>query len=319
MKTKVSFLPATLIEGHEVAGRSVVIYDFYFDRSFNFYVAKLLVPSILFTYISFGLFFLDVRLGERLGFGISILLVNVAQDIITNEYIPISQERLWLVVFIQSSTYWIFLAIFETIFVSWIYYKGGRHLVKEKPRPIRIAERFKEFKNELNTHLNTKDAPYLFVNRSKEERNKANSVQPDNDGIEIIAFDEDYEKKEIETPTFDDVSTQNGKKTTPDTLNMDNKSISRESGVEPSDMFSEENEESIDREDVSRLGYFYNIFHYMSLEDRIKFINQLDRYSFKFCWISYTLFLLVMFLANSSFNDVLQEFSWIEGIPISEF
>ena len=297
--------------------RNVIIYDFYFDRSFNFYVGKLIVPSILFTYISFGLFFLDVRLGERLGFGISILLVNVAQDIITNEYIPISQERLWLVIFIQSSTYWIFLAIFETIFISWVYYKGGRHLVKEIPRPQRIAARFKEFKDDLKTQIKQNNAPYLFVNRSKEEIAKENLVQTDDDGIEIIAFEDDS-KKEIEKPSFDEVSIQNHVKKTSDTFSLDNEYIQGQSVSEPSEIHSEENEESVDPKKVARCTYFYNIFHYMTLEERIKFINQLDRYSFKFCWISYTLFLLVMFLANSTFEEVRQELSWIDGTPISE-
>lgn len=126
--TKVFYTEPQFVEGIKYLDRHEVVYNFYFRRSSSFYVTKMIIPSILFTFVSFGLFLLDLRLGERLGFGLNILLVNVAQDIITNAFIPISEEKLWLVTFIQASTYWIFAALFETIFVSWIYYKAGKHV-----------------------------------------------------------------------------------------------------------------------------------------------------------------------------------------------
>eukprot|EP00560_Eucampia_antarctica_P006963 CAMPEP_0197825880 /NCGR_PEP_ID=MMETSP1437-20131217/2918_1 /TAXON_ID=49252 ORGANISM="Eucampia antarctica, Strain CCMP1452" /NCGR_SAMPLE_ID=MMETSP1437 /ASSEMBLY_ACC=CAM_ASM_001096 /LENGTH=462 /DNA_ID=CAMNT_0043426081 /DNA_START=271 /DNA_END=1656 /DNA_ORIENTATION=+ len=121
------YSPSTVTEERVLGRRGIVIYNFFFERNNEFYLKKIIIPSILFTYVSFGLFLLDLRLGERLGFGISVLLVNVAQDIITNEFIPICEESLWMVDFVQFSTYWIHAALFETIFISWFYYKAGTH------------------------------------------------------------------------------------------------------------------------------------------------------------------------------------------------
>ena len=44
-------------------------YQFYFERSSRYYTQKIVVPTILFTLLSFGMFLLDIRVGERLAFG----------------------------------------------------------------------------------------------------------------------------------------------------------------------------------------------------------------------------------------------------------
>lgn len=103
--------------------KKMLVYNFYFGRNTKFYITKIIVPTILFTYISFGLFLLDLRMGERLGYGISTVVVIVAQEIITNEHIPISDENLWLNLFIQISTYFTYGALLESVIVSWIYFK----------------------------------------------------------------------------------------------------------------------------------------------------------------------------------------------------
>ena len=38
----------------------------YFSRAKNFYITKGIIPNMLFAYLSFGMFLMDVRSGERL-------------------------------------------------------------------------------------------------------------------------------------------------------------------------------------------------------------------------------------------------------------
>ena len=106
----------------------MVVFSFFYARSSKYYSEKIIIPTILFTYVSFGLFLLDFQMGERLGFGMSALLIIVAQEIVTNDHITISNELLWITCFIQISTYFTFAALLESIFVAWIYFKAGRKI-----------------------------------------------------------------------------------------------------------------------------------------------------------------------------------------------
>ena len=68
----------------------------YFRRSPRYYRMTVIIPTVLMTFLSFGQFVLDQRLGERLGFAVSLLLVMVAQSILTAELIPRCEELLWV-------------------------------------------------------------------------------------------------------------------------------------------------------------------------------------------------------------------------------
>jgi len=93
-------------------------------RATNYYVLKVLVPNILFTYLAFTVFWFDVRSGERLSFGITILLAMVAVDIISSELLPICPEYLFIDVMVAVSILFAFLALVETCLVVYWYYKN---------------------------------------------------------------------------------------------------------------------------------------------------------------------------------------------------
>uniref|UniRef100_A0A7S2E6E3 Neurotransmitter-gated ion-channel ligand-binding domain-containing protein n=2 Tax=Ditylum brightwellii TaxID=49249 RepID=A0A7S2E6E3_9STRA len=95
---------------------------FCFKRSSAFYVNKLIVPTILFTILTFGSFLLDQRVGERLGFGVSTLLVIVAQSILTIDLLPVTKERLWVNVLTQGSQYFAIAVVLQSLLVAYLYY-----------------------------------------------------------------------------------------------------------------------------------------------------------------------------------------------------
>jgi len=283
-------------EGRKYLDQHIVVYNFYFKRSSNFYVTKMIIPSILFTFVSFGLFLLDLRLGERLGFGLNILLVNVAQDIITNAFIPISEEKLWLVTFIQASTYWIFAALFETIFVSWIYYKAGKHIEDEKMYHQTILNR-DETQQVTNEGIEKKNVP-LREESKKEER-------PD----EIILEYESLESlPENEEKDFFD-----------EQLSLRNKTIARGMFTETRNrafsLFRKIPEikppENGDLQLTAEI--FIRPLMHMTHKERLVWINRIDRVCMIVYPASYILFIIVMFATIES-NYSEKEGLWVSSL-----
>lgn len=74
------------------------------------------------TYVSLGTFLLDLRVGERLSYGMALALVVVAQSIATAGMIPVSNERLWIDKFIGWSFYWVIVGLVESVGVGYLYF-----------------------------------------------------------------------------------------------------------------------------------------------------------------------------------------------------
>jgi len=121
-KTKISYFK----------NQNGVVYDFYFTRAPQFYQTKIIVPTVFFTYASFGMFLLSMNSGERLGYGITVVLVIVAQGIVINDYIPLCREKLWLDRFIEVSTYFTYVCLLETIIMSWLFNLHQRYQQYQK-------------------------------------------------------------------------------------------------------------------------------------------------------------------------------------------
>ena len=95
-------------------------YQFYFHRARRHYVLFVMLPDILFTYISFGQFALDIRAGERLSFSITIVLITVTHSIVIATLLPICREMIWLNAFNLVSMIFTLVGIFETMIVFWM-------------------------------------------------------------------------------------------------------------------------------------------------------------------------------------------------------
>lgn len=74
------------------------------------------------TYLSFLTFLLDVRIGERMGFGVALTLIIVANQLMTVGLSPISNERLWLDKFVGWSFYFVLISVVESILISFLYF-----------------------------------------------------------------------------------------------------------------------------------------------------------------------------------------------------
>jgi len=273
-QTEVLYVKPVYFQGELIDNPQGVIYNFYFKRSSDFYIWKILIPTILFTYVSFGIFLLDLRSKERVGFAMSILLVNVAQYIIAIEYIPISQDTLWLVNFIRCSTYWSFAALFETIFVSWLLFKAGTHIDDEND---------KNFGNE--------ESLTCFIKKDR------------------ISETSEEEEKEEEMFT---ATCENEEELA---------SIEDSSCVAP--CYIATTEEILPKKvKIARLpslllktseNLIRPLFH-MTEKQRIERINKIDLFSIFLVPISYSIFVFIMLIDNSTFED---NVVWVQGVNIS--
>ena len=73
--------------------------ELFFDRSHRHYAMFLIFPDILFATMSFGQFLLDIDSGERLSFGVTIVLIMVTQSVVVSSLLPLCREHLWINIF----------------------------------------------------------------------------------------------------------------------------------------------------------------------------------------------------------------------------
>lgn len=99
----------------------VIRFQFYFSRASKHYVTGFILLYILFTYLSFGMFLVDYNMGERLGYGSSILFVIVAQDITMSEITPITNDVLWIYKLSFGSKIFVVTGIIQSLVVLYIF------------------------------------------------------------------------------------------------------------------------------------------------------------------------------------------------------
>eukprot|EP00531_Pseudo-nitzschia_arenysensis_P001401 CAMPEP_0116120890 /NCGR_PEP_ID=MMETSP0329-20121206/3411_1 /TAXON_ID=697910 /ORGANISM="Pseudo-nitzschia arenysensis, Strain B593" /LENGTH=544 /DNA_ID=CAMNT_0003614679 /DNA_START=177 /DNA_END=1811 /DNA_ORIENTATION=+ len=118
-------------------GGNVIYYNLYFNRATKHYIQNIVVPTILLTYLSFATYMLDMRVGERLGFGMALALVVVAQQIVTSELSPVSNQLLWLDKFVGWSFYWVLIGVIQSVLISFLYVLQEERSEKEEKRERR--------------------------------------------------------------------------------------------------------------------------------------------------------------------------------------
>jgi len=190
-----------LDEDLSFAGKDPVLgfmyFNFYFDRATRFYVMQIVVPTILLTYLSFLAFLLDLRIGERLSFGMALAVVVVAQQIITSERLPVSRSRLWIDILVSFSFYWLIVVMVESVVVGHLYFLQEDYKQKEEERMQRgselIAEEIdkeEESKEEENSiHLKNDDSVgWLQVGGDESAPNK--SMISESPSVPVVVDDD---------------------------------------------------------------------------------------------------------------------------------
>eukprot|EP00929_Paragymnodinium_shiwhaense_P031823 TRINITY_DN17751_c0_g1_i1.p1 TRINITY_DN17751_c0_g1~~TRINITY_DN17751_c0_g1_i1.p1 ORF type:complete len:753 (-),score=110.33 TRINITY_DN17751_c0_g1_i1:112-2070(-) len=92
----------------------LLIYVMKLKRSSSFYVMKLILPQFTMACLSIITYFMKPDIGERLGFGITLVLAVVATDIVATEYLPVCQEVLLMNWISWTSLFFCVISLFES-------------------------------------------------------------------------------------------------------------------------------------------------------------------------------------------------------------
>jgi hypothetical protein len=184
-----------LVETRNNKTDSVISYVFYFERATEYYLFNIVIPTAILTYVSFGTFLLDLRVGERLSFGMALALVLVAQQIVTGDLLPVSNESLWIDKFVGWSFYWVIFGLVESVVVGYVFFLREDFpdpepvvSTRDEPRIVEENEEELEVDTPNGTQSNRDDIfdqtphdPNLFSDQSPSEYDRV--VAPDEEGF----------------------------------------------------------------------------------------------------------------------------------------
>ena len=115
----------------------VIFYTITLRRSSDYYFHLLLWPYVTLTSVSFLVFFMSYEVGERLSFGITLILAIEVSKSVFSGMIPVCGEVLWLELFAMLNLIFCILSLAESCVVLFLSHYKEEHLV-----PLWMVEMF---------------------------------------------------------------------------------------------------------------------------------------------------------------------------------
>jgi hypothetical protein len=102
-----------------------ILYTVKLRRGRSFYLMKLIVPQVAMACLSVITYFMNPDIGERLGFGITLVLAVIATDIVATDFMPVCEE-----VLVMNYVSWLclgfcVLSLFESGVVLTVFHLEG--------------------------------------------------------------------------------------------------------------------------------------------------------------------------------------------------
>jgi hypothetical protein len=99
-----------------------LLYTIKVTRARIFYILRLMLPTVCVTIFSFVAFFMEPNIGERLGYGMIIILAHVTNDAYADLYMPIADRLVYIDYVTLLSKLYALIALMETAIVLTIYH-----------------------------------------------------------------------------------------------------------------------------------------------------------------------------------------------------
>jgi hypothetical protein len=99
-----------------------LLYTVQLKRSTSFYWWKLVLPQVSMGVLSFIPYFMNPDCGERLGFGITLVLAILTTDVVLLDLVPRCNEVLFMDYITRLSLMFCFLSLMESAVVLWTFY-----------------------------------------------------------------------------------------------------------------------------------------------------------------------------------------------------
>ena len=94
----------------------IVMYTIKLKRATFFYVPIVLFPGVTITLLSFAVFWTDTESADALGYGISVIVVNLLSTVVIIGLLPVCGELIWIDLFCFVNTTFCCLALAQSAF-----------------------------------------------------------------------------------------------------------------------------------------------------------------------------------------------------------
>lgn len=99
------------------------------DRAHEYYTTLVIWPSVLLTYCSMGVFFMSCEVGERLSYGITLLLAAEVTKVVMANFLPVCGELLWIDLFTVVCSAFSVLSLIESLVVLSLAYHRKKYIL----------------------------------------------------------------------------------------------------------------------------------------------------------------------------------------------
>lgn len=220
-----------------------------------------------------GIFLLDLRVGERLSYGMALSLVVVAQQIATGGMIPMSNERLWVDKFVGWSFYWVIVGLVESVFVGYLYFLRQDIMLDNEDNSDSDSDGRRMYHGLRQSSLNQK---------STDHHDENNVVEQHNDPQEEVDVDAPYDASTIPLTLKLQLQQQQQQNST--------RGSQQDSGPRPKRRHTLIEPGTNKSSGITVGGKYWNWMYTISL-------RKMDRFFFFLTLSSYTLFLIAMFVS----------------------
>ncbi|KAL1508391.1 hypothetical protein AB1Y20_004501 [Prymnesium parvum] len=92
----------------------VATYMIRLRRADFFYYSVTIIPGVLITFLSFAVFFSDNTSVDPLGYGISVIVVNLLGNLVFINMLPVCGEMIWIDVFLMLNTFFCCISLVQS-------------------------------------------------------------------------------------------------------------------------------------------------------------------------------------------------------------
>lgn len=163
-----------------------LIYKVEFSRSNDYYVVALIVPAVMLTMISWIEFWMDPAIGERLSYGITLILAMIMNMVTASALMPVCEEKVFMDYVNIVSLACGALALLETGLVLHLYYIEADTWAEALiPRKLRIM-----IMQYMYTNAKTRGA-HVTMSASRKNEAKKTAKQGSNKAVVAGDYDDD--------------------------------------------------------------------------------------------------------------------------------
>jgi hypothetical protein len=120
----------------------VIKYRVKLQRTPFYYINLTILPGVVFTIMSFAVFFMSYQAGERLGYGVTLCLTSEVSKSLIAQAIPVCGELLWMELYLNINVAFTILSLLESCVVLGIAFNSEDYLFPPHLNPLYVGRKF---------------------------------------------------------------------------------------------------------------------------------------------------------------------------------